>query len=60
MGTLSLAIWNMKKPIIAIATVAWGASSIFQIQGKPLPLFGGSSELLFKRDMVLAIVRVNN
>jgi hypothetical protein len=62
MGTTSLAIWNMKKIVIAMATSAWGAGFIFQIQSKPLPPFGGSSEphSSFKRAMVLAIVRVNN
>ena len=36
MGTASFAIWNMKKTVIAIATSAWGAGFIIQIQGKPL------------------------
>jgi len=35
MGTASLAIWNMKKIVIVIATGAWGAGVIFQIQSKP-------------------------
>jgi hypothetical protein len=60
MGTASLAIWNMKKLVIAIATGTWGTGVIFQIQSKPLPPFDGSSEPHFKRAMVLAIVRVNN
>ena len=49
MDTASLAIWNMKKIIIAIATSAWGAGFIFQIQSKPLPPFGDSPEFHFKR-----------
>ena len=60
MGTASLAIWNMKKIIIAIATGAWVADVVFQIQSKPLPSFSGRSKIHFKRAIVLAIVRVNN
>ena len=37
MGTASLAIWDKKKIIIAIAGGAWGINLIFQIQGKLLP-----------------------
>jgi hypothetical protein len=59
MATASLAIWNMKKLVIAIASGALGTGVIFQIQSKPLPPFGGSSEPHFKLAMV-AIVRVNN
>ena len=60
MGTASIAIWNMKKIVIAIATGAWGTGFIFQIQSKPLPPFGGSSEPRFKHGTALAIVRVSN
>jgi hypothetical protein len=60
MGTASLAIWNMKKLVTAIATGAWGTGVIFEIQSKPLPPYCGSSEPHLKRAMVLAIVRVNN
>ena len=59
MGTASFAIWNMKKIVIAIATGAWVTGFIFQIQSKPLPPFGGSSEHRFKFAIVLAVVRVN-
>jgi hypothetical protein len=34
MGTASLAIWNKKKIIVAIAAGAWGINIIFQIQCK--------------------------
>jgi len=57
--TASLAIWNMKKMIIAIATGTWGAGVVFQIQSKPLFPFGERLEINFKR-AILAIVRVNN
>jgi hypothetical protein len=60
MGTASLAIWNMKKIVIAIATGAWAAGFILRIRSKPLPPFDGSSGLQFKRAMVLAIVQVND
>jgi hypothetical protein len=59
-GAASLAIWNMNKIVIAIATSAWGTTIIFQIQSKPLSTFRGSSEVHFKRAMVLVIVRVND
>lgn len=60
MGTVSLAIWNMKKVVIAMATSAWGIGFISQIQSKPLPPSGGSSEPHSKRATVLDIARVNN
>jgi hypothetical protein len=40
MSTASVAIWNMEKLVIAIATGTWGTGVIFQIQSKPLPPFG--------------------
>ena len=60
MGTVSLAIWNMNKIVIAIATSTWGAGLISQIQSKPLPPSDGSSEPHSKRATVLAIVRVSS
>ena len=61
MSIARLAIWNMKKLVIAISTGVWGIGVIFEIQGKPPPPFGGSSELHLKRAIVLlAIVRVND
>jgi hypothetical protein len=48
MGIVSLAIWNKKKIIIAIAGGAWGINVIFQIQGKLLPSAEGQkSSLIF-------------
>jgi hypothetical protein len=47
MVSASLAIWNMKKLVIAIAAGAWVTGVIFQIQSKPLLPFGGSLETPF-------------
>jgi hypothetical protein len=42
----SLAIWNMEKFVIAIATGAWGTGVTCQIQSEPLLPFGGSPDFL--------------
>jgi hypothetical protein len=60
MNTASLAIWNMKKIVIAIASSTWGVGFIFQIQSKPSLPFGGSSEPHFNSAIILATVRVSN
>ena len=44
-GPTSLAIWDKKKIIIAIAGGAWGINVIFQIQGKLLPSAKGQKSL---------------
>jgi hypothetical protein len=46
MGTASVAIWNKKKIIIAIAGDAWAINVIFQIQGKLLPSAEGQESPL--------------
>ncbi|KAI0267593.1 hypothetical protein BGY98DRAFT_1180712 [Russula aff. rugulosa BPL654] len=51
-----LAIWNMKKPIIAIATVAWGASSIFQIQVTNPQIANLNTLVTFTTDIILLLI----
>jgi len=57
MGTTSLAIWNKKRIVVAIATSTWVVSFLFTIQSEHLRLL--SREGPFKYVMVLGIARVN-
>ena len=45
-GTASLAIWDRKKIIMAIAGGAWAINVIFQIQGKLLSAEGHKFPLI--------------
>ena len=57
-GTASLAIWNKKKIIIAIAVGAWVINVIFEIQCKLLPSVKSHIPPLIL--ILPAVVRVND